>query len=38
MLDQIETFMTRRRILLVAALYAALAHAGIYALITRLLP
>lgn len=38
MVHQIETFMTRRRILLVAALYTALANAGIVIAIRGLLP
>lgn len=38
MLDQLETFMTRRRILVVAALYTTLAYAGTFIAIRGLLP
>lgn len=38
MLTRIEIFMTRRRILLVAALITATTHAGVVTLIARLLP
>lgn len=38
MVHQIETFMTRRRILVVAALYTTLAYAGIFIAIRGLLP
>lgn len=38
LLQRIDDFMTRRRILLVAAMYTALAHAGIVIAIKGLLP